>query len=53
VTYTRKSTTESRILEDDIIAMYGKLAGLETYETIFGSSVTIPRFYAQYIDVTP
>lgn len=43
------SDGESRILEDDIITMYGTLNGLKTYTTIFGGSVTIPDFYAKYI----
>lgn len=32
-----------RILEDDIITFVGYADGLETYETVFGSSVTIPK----------
>lgn len=51
VTYTRKSDTESRILEDDIVAMWGTFAGLQTYETILGGSVTIPKFNAEYIEI--
>lgn len=42
---------EGYILEDDIITMYGELDGEKTYETIFGASVTIPAFSAEYIDV--
>lgn len=40
-----------RILEDDIITMYGTLEGEKTYETVMGSSVTIPNFDAEYIDI--
>ena len=40
-----------RILEDDIIVMYGTLKGEKTYTTILGASVTIPSFSAKYIDI--
>lgn len=49
VTYTRKDG-ESRLLEDDIVTIYGNNAGLITYETIFGGSITIPQVYASYIE---
>ena len=51
VTYYRYNENESRILEDDVITMYGTLTGLETYETILGSSVTIPSFSAKYVEL--
>ena len=35
--------TEARILEDDIITIYGTANGLKTYKTILGASVTIPE----------
>ncbi len=50
VTYTA-TADDPRILEDDIITMYGVLEGEETYTTIFGASVTIPSFSAEYIDI--
>ena len=40
-----------RILEDDIIVMYGTLKGEKTYTTVRGTSVTIPSFSAEYIDI--
>ncbi len=40
-----------RILEDDIVNIYGMLDGLETYTTIMGGSVTIPRISAMYIEI--
>ena len=49
--YTRKSENESRILEDDIINMYGTLNGTKTYDSVLGSSITIPYLIAEYIDV--
>lgn len=51
VVYTPKSSTESRILEDDIITIYGELAGIETYETVMGAKVRIPRIDAEYITI--
>lgn len=48
VTYTAPAGA-ARILEDDVITLWGTLDGTETYETIFGASVTIPRFEALYI----
>ena len=51
VEYTRKSESESRILKDDIINMYGTLNGTKTYDTVLGSDTTIPYFVAEYIDI--
>ena len=50
VTYTM-GKNESRILEKDIITVYGTCEGVETYTTILGSSVTIPAIEAKYIDI--
>lgn len=50
VTYTY-ADGESKILEDDIITMYGTLKGSETYTTVLGASVTIPKFEAKYINL--
>lgn len=35
---------KNRILEDDIIEIYGVFNDLYTYETVLGSSLTIPSF---------
>lgn len=51
VEYTRKSSTEGRILEDDIITMYGDLDGIKTYETVLKSEMSIPYLKANYIDI--
>lgn len=50
VSYTKNDSSEPRILEDDIITMYGFLAGTHTYETVLGASVTVPLFYATYVE---
>ncbi len=39
-----------RILEDDYITLYGIFTGPMTYETVMGSSVTIPSMAAIYAD---
>lgn len=51
VIYTKKDSSEPRILEDDIVWMYGKLAGTYTYETVMGSQLTVPFYQAEYIDI--
>lgn len=51
VQYTKNNSLESRILEDDIITVYGTLGGNYTYETVMGSEVTIPLITAKYISI--
>ena len=46
-----RGKSESRILEDDKVTVYGQYKGLETYEAIFGNSVTIPLFIADQISL--
>lgn len=41
---------ELKLLEDDIITFYGYSMGLESYESVMGATITIPRVYAEYID---
>ena len=50
VTYTY-SDGESRILEDDMITMYGSIKGLKSYTSILGAKITIPELEAKYIMV--
>lgn len=42
---------ESRILEDDIVTLYGELDGLETYTSILGESISIPSMKAKYVEI--
>ena len=42
---------ENYKLEDDIITFYGTLGDLYTYETVVGTTVTIPSVFATYIDL--
>ena len=51
VSYTKQSSDEPRILEDDIVMMYGVLAGTYTYETVLGSKLTVPLMLVEYIDI--
>lgn len=41
----------SRILEDDIVDIYGVSAGLVKYTTVMGAEKTVPAVNAQYIDL--
>ena len=50
VTYTY-SKGEDKILEDDIINMYGTIEGTESYFSVLGAYITIPAFKAKYIDI--
>lgn len=51
VEYTQKSNSESRVLENDIVTLYGTLGGLMTYESIFGEQISIPSINAEYIEI--
>lgn len=51
IVYSYPDSSSPKILEDDIITMYGTLAGNETYTSTLGASVTIPAMAAQYIDI--
>lgn len=50
VTYTPEEDTP-RILENDIITLYGEMEDLMTYETVLGSTATLPSMTAKYIDI--
>lgn len=52
VEYTPKSNGESRILENDVVTMYGELDGIKSYTTVLGGKVSIPYLKAQYIDIS-
>lgn len=41
----------SRILEDDIVDIYGTMMGLQTYTTVLNAQKTIPAMMASYIDL--
>ena len=40
-----------KILEEDIVKLYGVCQGSETYTSIFGESITIPSLDAAYVEL--
>lgn len=40
-----------KILEEDIVKLYGICQGAETYTSIFGESITIPSLDAAYVEL--
>lgn len=51
VEYKRESDDESRILENDMVTIYGELKGLKKYTTVLGSQIQIPYVNAVIIDI--
>lgn len=51
VQYTIKAG-ESRFLEDDIVTVYGTCTGLFSYETVMGSTVTVPSAVAEFMEMS-
>lgn len=51
VDYQRKTDTESRVLEEDIITLYGEIKGIKDYTAVFGNQISIPHLIAEYIDI--
>ena len=49
VTYTRKDG-ESRLLEDDIVTIYGTNFSTVSYTSVLGAKITLPYVVASYID---
>ena len=41
--------TAGKILEDDMVTVYGKCSGETTYESVMGASITLPSVEAKYI----
>lgn len=50
VNYSR-SEGESRILENDIINLWGKVKGLKTYKALLKNQITVPEVDAKYISI--
>jgi hypothetical protein len=42
---------ESRFLEKDIVNFYGTCAGLYSYTSVMGSTITVPSCIAKYVDL--
>ena len=51
VRYSRTDSSEGRILEDDIITVYGVMMGTYTYTSTMGASITIPYLLCSYVDL--
>lgn len=50
ITYTRQSANESRILEGDIIDVYGAYEGIKSYKSaISDTNFNVPQIQAKYI----
>lgn len=45
------SEGESRILENDIITLYGEFKGIKSYTAVLGNKVSIPHVAAKYIAI--
>jgi len=50
VEYRRSSDTEPRILNGDIVRLYGEFKGLKSYKAVRGQQVTIPRVVASIVE---
>lgn len=42
-----------RVLEDDIITVYGEYKGIVSYTTVLGAKQSIPQISAKYIELQP
>lgn len=42
---------DKSFIEDDMVKMWGTMEGTQTYTTVLGASVTIPKFDAKYMDL--
>lgn len=49
-TYFKSSLMKSRILEGDVITVYGVSKGLHSYQTIWGQTLTLPLIEVSKID---
>ena len=46
--YYTYDSDESKMLEDDMVTMWGTSGGTYTYESTMGGDITVPMMYAQY-----
>ena len=49
--YAYSNENEDRILEDDIVTIYGELYGTITYTSVMGAEVTVPAIKTMYLDI--
>jgi hypothetical protein len=50
VEYRRRSDTEPRVLDKDIVAIWGKFEGIKSYTTVMGATVQIPYVTAAILE---
>lgn len=46
-----KSNVDTRILEDDIITVWGTLGGLYSYEAVSGATITLPLIHGFFAEI--
>ena len=51
IDYQWKDSSESRILENDIVTVYGTIKGIKSYTAVLGNQISIPHIAAEYIDI--
>lgn len=50
VSYTRNDADLNRFAENEIIEIYGEISGVQSYETVLGTTKSVPYIKAKYID---
>jgi hypothetical protein len=50
VVYRRPSLSEPRILDGDIVRMWGTYAGITSYKAVLGQTIELPLIYARAIE---
>lgn len=51
IEYKRKSENESRILEKDVVTVYGIMNGIKSYTGVLGNQISIPYLKAEYVEI--
>lgn len=49
--YFDEGENDTKFLEDDIVTFYGEASGEETYTSVLGESITIPKISVVYMDL--
>ena len=49
--YFNASNTDTKFLEEDIVVFYGEASGEESYTSILGESITVPKVTAVYMEL--
>lgn len=42
---------DENLIEDDVVKLWGTMNGTYTYQAVLGNTITIPAFYAKYVNV--